>query len=436
MQDDQRSGVDIEALTAEIDHRLKDADAALARDYPGERAGRQPVHTVYVPADRVEPGLLAAYGNQAQMSIVEHGGEFLDVLDGDEDLVGRVLAKLEREPIEDLRIDFEDGYGARSDDEEDETARETGSVLAQWIADGAAPPVPRDPLQEPRAADPEPRTPHACPLPRVAGGRRSAARRVRGHPAQGHLGRPGRGHDRRRGVPGEGPRAALRCAPVRAAGRGAAGGPRQRRDRPRRPDDPCLRRTLRRPPLRHLRLLRRPRHPSRPAESRAPGGRPREGRDAGGGSGDRRPPLRRLHQRAARRGCRRRCGQAGPTTCDWSGARWSAGSTRAGTCTPHSCPRGTPPPSSSSAAVSSPPSSGYARTHRRVVRVPTAQRAGPGTRPGSRTSQRRHGRWRPSCSGDSTAARLTDAEVVTASGLNLNRLTELAGRPVEKRKAG
>ena len=31
---------------------------------------------------------------------------------------------------------------------------------------------------------------------------------------------------------------------------------------------------------------------------------------------------------------------------------------------------------------------------------------------------------------------LTDAEVATASGLNLNKLTELAGRPVEKRKAG
>ena len=140
MQDDQRASVDIEALTAEIDHRLKDADAALARDYPGERPGRQPVHTVYVPADRVEPGLLASYGNQALMSIVEHGAEFLDVLDGDEDLVGRVLAKLEREPIEDLRIDFEDGYGARSDDEEDETARKAGSALAQWIADGEAPP--------------------------------------------------------------------------------------------------------------------------------------------------------------------------------------------------------------------------------------------------------------------------------------------------------
>ncbi len=140
MNDDQRGGVDIEALTAEIDHRLQDADAALARDYPGERAGRQPVHTVYVPADQVEPGLLASYGNQAQMSIVENGAEFLDVLDGDEDLFGRVLSKLEREPVEDLRIDFEDGYGARSDDEEDEAAREAARVLAQWIKGRKAPP--------------------------------------------------------------------------------------------------------------------------------------------------------------------------------------------------------------------------------------------------------------------------------------------------------
>jgi citrate lyase beta subunit len=140
MDDDQRGGVDIEGLTAEINHRLEDADAALARDYPGERAGRQPVHTLYVPADQVEPELLASYANQAQMSIVQFGAEFLDVVDGDEDLVGRVLAKLEREPIEDLRIDFEDGYGTRSDEEEDETVREAAAVVARWVKDGAAPP--------------------------------------------------------------------------------------------------------------------------------------------------------------------------------------------------------------------------------------------------------------------------------------------------------
>ncbi len=34
----------------------------------------------------------------------------------------RVRAKLEREPIEDLRVDFEDGYGPRPDAEEDRAA--------------------------------------------------------------------------------------------------------------------------------------------------------------------------------------------------------------------------------------------------------------------------------------------------------------------------
>ena len=140
MKDDARPGVDVDALTAELDEVLNKADAALARDYPGERAGRQPVHTVYVPADRIEPDLLASYANEAQMSIVESGAEFLDVLGGDEDLVGRVLAKLEREAIEDLRIDFEDGYGVRSDDEEDEAVRAAAGVLAQWVSEGKAPP--------------------------------------------------------------------------------------------------------------------------------------------------------------------------------------------------------------------------------------------------------------------------------------------------------
>ena len=42
---------------AELDRRLAAHDAFLAARYPGERPGRQPVHTVYVPADRVTPDL-------------------------------------------------------------------------------------------------------------------------------------------------------------------------------------------------------------------------------------------------------------------------------------------------------------------------------------------------------------------------------------------
>jgi citrate lyase beta subunit len=45
-------------------------------------------------------------------------------------LYDRVRGKLEREPIEDLRIDFEDGYGHRSDGEEDADALNAASTLA------------------------------------------------------------------------------------------------------------------------------------------------------------------------------------------------------------------------------------------------------------------------------------------------------------------
>ncbi len=43
---------------AEVERIMAPADAALARDYPGDDGGRQPVHTVYVPADRVRPDLV------------------------------------------------------------------------------------------------------------------------------------------------------------------------------------------------------------------------------------------------------------------------------------------------------------------------------------------------------------------------------------------
>src|SRR6185437_6861557 len=46
-----------------------------------------------------------------------------------EELRERVTDKLVREPIEDLRIDFEDGYGVRGDDEEDAAARAAASAM-------------------------------------------------------------------------------------------------------------------------------------------------------------------------------------------------------------------------------------------------------------------------------------------------------------------
>jgi citrate lyase beta subunit len=116
---------------AETDRRLADHDAFLARRYPGERAGRQPVHTVYVPADKVTPGLVDRWGTAA-----------LAALDGypplpfDPALSDRVRAKLAAEPIEDLRVDFEDGYGVRTDAEEDAVV----AAAAEALRAGPVPP--------------------------------------------------------------------------------------------------------------------------------------------------------------------------------------------------------------------------------------------------------------------------------------------------------
>jgi citrate lyase beta subunit len=72
--------------------------------------------------------------------VLEHGEEFLDLLDGDDDLLVRVLAKLDAEPVEDLRIDFEDGYGVHTDDEEDVAAEAAGRALAAALEAGGASP--------------------------------------------------------------------------------------------------------------------------------------------------------------------------------------------------------------------------------------------------------------------------------------------------------
>ncbi|WP_103350145.1 aldolase/citrate lyase family protein [Amycolatopsis sp. CA-128772] len=108
------------------DARLAAADARVAASYPGERPGRQPVHTVYVPASQYKTRLVAGWGKQAMRVFVEHG----DLLGLDDGGYERVRAKLLTEPIEDLRIDFEDGYGRVPEDVEDAAAVAAGQTLA------------------------------------------------------------------------------------------------------------------------------------------------------------------------------------------------------------------------------------------------------------------------------------------------------------------
>lgn len=131
--------LDLDRLAEETDARLAQADADLARRYPGDRGQRQPVHTVYVPADRLTADVVARYGGVALAALDEHEALFLELIGGDRVLLALVRRRLERRPVDDLRIDFEDGYGTRSDEEEDAAVVAAAGALRTAIDAGTAP---------------------------------------------------------------------------------------------------------------------------------------------------------------------------------------------------------------------------------------------------------------------------------------------------------
>jgi citrate lyase beta subunit len=134
------------ADTAHINSQLAATDDLLERNYPGDDGSRQPVHTVYVPADRFRPSLAADWGAQALATATAHGGlaRLGQLLGQDAELAAavasRVEEKLASEPIEDLRLDFEDGYGHRGDETEDADAVAAANAVAAAVAAGSAPP--------------------------------------------------------------------------------------------------------------------------------------------------------------------------------------------------------------------------------------------------------------------------------------------------------
>ena len=129
-----------------LDAVLADTDRLLAAAYPGDAGTRQPVHTVYIPADRCVPALQENWGTEALAAVDAEGT--LTGLAAEAGLsaelaaavVPLVEAKLRSEPVEDLRLDFEDGYGIRPDEEEDGHAREAAAAVAAAVAAGTAPP--------------------------------------------------------------------------------------------------------------------------------------------------------------------------------------------------------------------------------------------------------------------------------------------------------
>jgi citrate lyase beta subunit len=155
---------------------LEAANDRFAAARPGERGDRQPVHVVYGGAHLFRRDTPARLGELALRSLDAYAADPFafariidlpgaDMLDCDEPaakaqyiadpevlrandraawlalaVYERVRGKLEREPVEDFRLDFEDGYGNRPDDEEDATAVAAARELAAASLAGTLPP--------------------------------------------------------------------------------------------------------------------------------------------------------------------------------------------------------------------------------------------------------------------------------------------------------
>lgn len=163
----------------DVSARLQQANKNFADNYPGETGNRQPVHTVYGGAHLFKSDSAARLGALARRSLDQFAPDFLsfakaiglrgaeqlaDSPEEDEELLAqldanreqvrqtnktawlahsiynRVSEKLRREPVEDFRIDFEDGYGNRPDDEEDGHAASAAAEVAEGMQNSTLPP--------------------------------------------------------------------------------------------------------------------------------------------------------------------------------------------------------------------------------------------------------------------------------------------------------
>ena len=137
------SNEDLSALTAP----LRQANEEFARLYPGETGRRQPVHTVYGGAHLFKADSAKRLGMLAQRALDQFAPDALTFANAlnlhgadPETIYNRVSEKLEREPVEDFRIDFEDGYGNRPDDEEDGHAVSAAAEVAKGSKEETLPP--------------------------------------------------------------------------------------------------------------------------------------------------------------------------------------------------------------------------------------------------------------------------------------------------------
>ncbi|HZR26633.1 MAG TPA: hypothetical protein VFA59_23765 [Vicinamibacterales bacterium] len=134
------------ALTPIVDS-LDAGNTRTAELFPGDSPARQPVHVIYGGAHLFKADSAQKLGALALKALQEHAPDAatlahaigLDPALGDR-IYLRIIDKLTREPIEDLRIDFEDGFGARPDQEEDAFALQCADEVATGLAKGTLPP--------------------------------------------------------------------------------------------------------------------------------------------------------------------------------------------------------------------------------------------------------------------------------------------------------
>lgn len=150
---------------------LKTANLKFQQTYPGDKPDRQPVHTVYGGANLFKSDTCIKMGDIALKSLQTYSPDFItlakvlkfegsDKLPGDEKkadklikklnkmeeaerrqhpawlsytIYSKIIHKLQTEAVEDFRIDFEDGFGNRPDDEEDATAINAAGELAMGM---------------------------------------------------------------------------------------------------------------------------------------------------------------------------------------------------------------------------------------------------------------------------------------------------------------
>ncbi len=158
---------------------VQHANELYSERFPGDSPARQPIHTVYGGAQIFKAETSQKMGGVALNHMREYTPNFIEFakalqvrgfeklptspkqisslekkLEKNPDevkrqnpdafvaflLYHRVIEKLKREPIEDYRIDFEDGYGNRPDSEEDGHAEFTAKEVARGMKERLLPP--------------------------------------------------------------------------------------------------------------------------------------------------------------------------------------------------------------------------------------------------------------------------------------------------------